>query len=69
MEEKNVFILRSNSSIVKATRGGTRRREGRLYGYMEEAERERERESEAWRSKRGLKVAPQEWGEGGVEYR
>lgn len=64
MEEKNVFILRSNSSIVKATRGGTRRREGRIYGYMEEAERERERESEAWRVEERVKGGPTRVGRG-----
>lgn len=43
MEEKR-RILRSNSSIVKATRGGTRRREGRVVDiWKRQRERERER--------------------------
>lgn len=40
--------------------------------YMDIWKRQKEKEKERARhggSKRGLKVAPQEWGEGGVEYR
>lgn len=65
---KNLFILRPNSSIVKTTRGGTRRREGRVDMWQREIERKREKEREA---RRVEEVAPQGWegGEGGVEYR